>query len=125
MSGMASGGRVLHHLANCLDDPRNSVVLVGFQAAGTRPQPAERRHGSEDARPPRPRARRGGQRPAFSVHADADESTAQAARRAAAAAHHLRRPRRAAGRRRPGGGHRRTPGWTAVIPRYLETVRLD
>lgn len=35
-SGMASGGRVLHHLARVLPDPRNSVVLVGFQAAGTR-----------------------------------------------------------------------------------------
>lgn len=35
-SGMASGGRVLHHLARLLPDPRNTVVLVGFQAAGTR-----------------------------------------------------------------------------------------
>jgi metallo-beta-lactamase family protein len=35
-SGMATGGRVLHHLARALPDPRNSVVLVGFQAAGTR-----------------------------------------------------------------------------------------
>jgi metallo-beta-lactamase family protein len=35
-SGMASGGRVLHHLARVLPDPRNSVILVGFQAAGTR-----------------------------------------------------------------------------------------
>lgn len=35
-SGMASGGRVVHHLKHLLPDPRNSVVLVGFQAAGTR-----------------------------------------------------------------------------------------
>lgn len=35
-SGMASGGRVLHHLARLLPDPRNSVLLVGFQAVGTR-----------------------------------------------------------------------------------------
>ena len=35
-SGMASGGRVLHHLARLLPDHRNSVVLCGFQAAGTR-----------------------------------------------------------------------------------------
>lgn len=35
-SGMASGGRVLHHLKARLPDPRTSVVLVGFQAAGTR-----------------------------------------------------------------------------------------
>lgn len=35
-SGMATGGRVLHHLAKGLPDPRNTVVFVGFQAAGTR-----------------------------------------------------------------------------------------
>ncbi len=35
-AGMASGGRVVHHLARLLPDSRNSVVLVGFQAAGTR-----------------------------------------------------------------------------------------
>lgn len=35
-SGMATGGRVLHHLANRLPDPRNTVMLVGYQAAGTR-----------------------------------------------------------------------------------------
>jgi metallo-beta-lactamase family protein len=34
-SGMASGGRVLHHLAQRLPDPRNAVVLAGFQAEGT------------------------------------------------------------------------------------------
>jgi len=35
-SGMATGGRVLHHLAAGLPDPRNTVMFVGFQAAGTR-----------------------------------------------------------------------------------------
>ncbi|HEU5260255.1 MAG TPA: MBL fold metallo-hydrolase [Gemmatimonadales bacterium] len=35
-SGMATGGRVLHHLAQRLPDPRTTVLLVGFQAAGTR-----------------------------------------------------------------------------------------
>lgn len=35
-SGMATGGRVVHHLANTLGDPRNAVLLVGFQAPGTR-----------------------------------------------------------------------------------------
>lgn len=34
-SGMAAGGRVVHHLKALLPDPRNTVVLVGFQAAGT------------------------------------------------------------------------------------------
>ena len=35
-SGMATGGRVLHHLKAALPDPRNTVLLVGFQAVGTR-----------------------------------------------------------------------------------------
>ena len=35
-SGMATGGRVLHHLAHRLPDPRTTVLLVGYQAAGTR-----------------------------------------------------------------------------------------
>jgi metallo-beta-lactamase family protein len=35
-SGMATGGRVLHHLVAALPDPRNTVMFVGFQAAGTR-----------------------------------------------------------------------------------------
>ena len=35
-SGMASGGRVVHHLAHLLPEPENTVVLVGFQAEGTR-----------------------------------------------------------------------------------------
>jgi metallo-beta-lactamase family protein len=35
-SGMATGGRVLHHLAAALPDPKNTVLLVGFQAEGTR-----------------------------------------------------------------------------------------
>lgn len=35
-SGMAEGGRVLHHLARLLPDKRNCVVLTGFQSAGTR-----------------------------------------------------------------------------------------
>ena len=35
-SGMATGGRILHHLAQRLPDPRNTVVFIGFQAPGTR-----------------------------------------------------------------------------------------
>lgn len=35
-SGMATGGRVLHHLKRLLPDPDNHVVFAGFQAGGTR-----------------------------------------------------------------------------------------
>ena len=35
-SGMAEGGRVLHHLKAALPDARNTVLFAGYQGAGTR-----------------------------------------------------------------------------------------
>jgi metallo-beta-lactamase family protein len=35
-SGMVTGGRILHHLAQRLPDPKNTVLFIGFQAPGTR-----------------------------------------------------------------------------------------
>jgi metallo-beta-lactamase family protein len=35
-SGMATGGRVLHHLKRLAPDRRNAIVLAGYQAGGTR-----------------------------------------------------------------------------------------
>jgi len=35
-SGMATGGRILHHLRNRMHDPKNLILLVGYQAVGTR-----------------------------------------------------------------------------------------
>ncbi|HEX3351857.1 MAG TPA: MBL fold metallo-hydrolase [Terriglobales bacterium] len=35
-SGMATGGRILHHLMQRLPDPKNTVIFIGFQAPGTR-----------------------------------------------------------------------------------------
>lgn len=75
-SGMATGGRVLHHLVRCLPDPRSTVVLPGYQAEGTRG-----RQLADGARavkmlgqyvPVRAHVVELG---AFSVHADADELT--------------------------------------------------
>jgi len=35
-SGMATGGRILHHLKYFMGDPRNTILFTGFQAGGTR-----------------------------------------------------------------------------------------
>lgn len=44
-SGMIIGGRVLHYLEKMIDDPKNSVLLPGFQAEVTRGRAlAEREH---------------------------------------------------------------------------------
>jgi metallo-beta-lactamase family protein len=34
-SGMCEGGRILHHLRNNIEDPRNTVLITGFQAEHT------------------------------------------------------------------------------------------
>ncbi len=34
-SGMCEAGRVLHHLANTIEDPRNAILIVGYQAENT------------------------------------------------------------------------------------------
>lgn len=124
-SGMATGGRVLHHLARCLPDPRNAVILVGFQAAGTR---------GEQLAAGAPTIKMLGRYvpvraqvlvvDAFSVHADADELvtwlTAAPPPETAYVVHG--EPRASAAlAERLASGH----GWTAVTPRQLEWVRLD
>ncbi|HZK06309.1 MAG TPA: MBL fold metallo-hydrolase [Actinomycetaceae bacterium] len=35
-SGMLEGGRVLHHLKRLVVDPRNTIILTGYQSVGTR-----------------------------------------------------------------------------------------
>lgn len=73
-SGMATGGRVVHHLKCFLGDARNLVLLAGFQAPGTRGAALAagaqklRIHGQEyEVRA------RVGQLQSSSSHADADE----------------------------------------------------
>jgi metallo-beta-lactamase family protein len=41
-SGMLTGGRVLHHLKAFASDERNTILLTGFQAAGTRGEALKR-----------------------------------------------------------------------------------
>lgn len=74
-SGMATGGRVVHHLKHQLPDPRNTVVLVGYQVPGTRGRDL-----LDGARQLKMHGRYVPVRaqvvalPEFSVHADADET---------------------------------------------------
>lgn len=73
-SGMASGGRVVHHLAKFLTDPKSTVILVGFQAAGTRGRALA--DGAAELKMLGRYVRVRSEvvnLPAFSVHADADE----------------------------------------------------
>jgi metallo-beta-lactamase family protein len=125
-SGMASGGRVLHHLAHHLPDPKSTILLVGYQAEGTRGRSL-----ADGCREIKMLGRYVGVHaevvsvPAFSVHADRSELVAWLKRcprppetvfivhgepPAASALH---------------DAIERELGWTAVVPRYLERVRLD
>lgn len=45
-SGMATGGRILHHLKHYAGDRRNTILLTGFQAEGTRG--AQLEHGAKE-----------------------------------------------------------------------------
>lgn len=78
-SGMATGGRILHHLEHLLPDRRNTVLIVGFAAAGTRA-----RELATGARQLKIHGRYTHVRAeivvldAFSAHADADELIAWA-----------------------------------------------
>lgn len=125
-SGMATGGRVLHHLARRLPDPRNAIVLVGFQAAGTRGRallegaPALKLLGRYV--PVRAEIVDAG---GFSVHADEPEildwlAQAPAAPRAVFAVHG--EPEASSALQH---AIARQTGWSAVVPQDGERVRLD
>jgi metallo-beta-lactamase family protein len=125
-SGMATGGRVVHHLAHWLPDARNTVLLVGYQAQGTRG-----RQLLEGATELKMLGRYVPVRaeivdfPQFSVHADAAELLDWVA----AAAEppdtvyvvHGEAPASAALAR----DIREKLVWNAVVPRHGERVRLD
>jgi len=73
-SGMATGGRVVHHLRQMLPNPLHTVLLVGFQAVGTRGRALidgateVKMHG--ELVPVRAKIEQLGE---FSVHADSNE----------------------------------------------------
>lgn len=121
-SGMATGGRVVRHLQQLLPDPRNTVVVVGFAAAGTRARDLV-----DGARVLKmyggyvPVRARVVNVPAFSAHADADEILGWL--RCGAAPHttylvHGEPDGAAALRDRIDD----ELGWTAVVPRMNERV---
>ncbi|WP_147652651.1 MBL fold metallo-hydrolase RNA specificity domain-containing protein [Vulcaniibacterium gelatinicum] len=125
-SGMLSGGRVLHHLEAFAPDPRNAIVLSGFQAGGTRGAALA---GGAD------RLRMFGREvpiraevvvlQSFSGHADADELLAWmgGARRAPAATYVTHGEPDAADTLR--GRIRRELGWHARVPEHMERISLD
>jgi metallo-beta-lactamase family protein len=124
-SGMASGGRVLHHLAQRLPDSRNTVILVGFQAEGTRGRALADGAGSLKLFgryvPVRAEV---ATISAFSVHADADELIdwlRPAPRPATAFVVHGEASASAALRDRMVA----ELDWHAVVPLHEERVRLD
>lgn len=124
-SGMATGGRVLHHLHQRLPDPRNAVVLVGFQANGTRGQllaagastlkllgrhvPVRAEVAVVDA---------------FSVHADADELVSWLAPADAPETAYVIHGEPPASNALAARLHWELE-WNAVVPNHGECVRLD
>jgi metallo-beta-lactamase family protein len=125
-SGMAAGGRVVHHLAHQLPDPRNCVVLTGFQAEGTRG-----RHLLEGAREVKIHGRYVPVRaevvsvPDFSVHSDGDETIAwlRSAPEPPQTVYVVHGEEHAAAHL--AGRIRAELGWCAAVPSYGERVLLD
>ena len=125
-SGMASGGRVVHHLAHQLPDARNCVVLTGYQAVGTRGRDL-----AEGARHVKIHGRYVPERAEvvvddeFSAHADADELMSWLQRmpsppRTVFVVHGERTASLSFARRIED-----ELGWPAVVPDMGERVRLD
>jgi metallo-beta-lactamase family protein len=124
-SGMATGGRVLHHLAHRLDDARNTVLFVGYQASGTRGRRIL--EGEKEIKifgamvPVRAEVR---SISSLSAHADADELSIWAGEAARAPdavfVTHGEPPASRALADRFGTAF----GWRCVIPTFGETVEL-
>jgi metallo-beta-lactamase family protein len=124
-SGMATGGRILHHLRHRLADSRTTVLFVGYQAEGTRGRAIL--DGAETVKifgelvPNRARVR---SISSLSAHADADELEIWASEAATAPrtvfVTHGEPPASQALADRLGERF----GWSCRIPRLEETVQL-
>jgi len=121
-SGMATGGRVLHHLRHLLPDRRNTVLIVGFAAEGTRARDL-----AEGARTIKihgeyvPVRAEIVQADAFSAHADADDVLSWlAAAPEPAATYVVHGEASAAAALRDRLDHEL--GWTAAVPALGERV---
>lgn len=123
-SGMATGGRVVHHLANMLPNPKNTVILVGYQAVGSRGRLLEdgtktiKIHGEElfiNAHIAKVES--------FSVHADSDELIAWLG--------HAHKPKKAyvvhgepEGQENMRARLQAELGWDAVIPKSNQVFKV-
>jgi metallo-beta-lactamase family protein len=122
---MATGGRVLHHLKAALPRKRNTVLFVGYQAAGTRGR--QLLEGAETVKIHGqlvPVAARIERIDSMSAHADAGEimQWLRGFRRAPGMTYlvHGEPPAQEALKARI----ERELGWQVRIPEYLEQVRL-
>ena len=124
---MATGGRVLHHLAACLPDARHTVLFVGFQAEGTRGRAlvdgakAVKIHGAMV-----PVAARIERIDSMSAHADADEIVRwlKTFSRPPQQMYLVHGEAVGAGRAQEHKSNRRC-GWTVHIPQHGEKVEVD
>ena len=124
-SGMATGGRILHHLRHRVSDPRNTVLFVGYQAAGTRGrrllegEPEVKIFG--DMVPVRAQIR---SISSLSAHADVDELTIWASRAAQTPRTVFVTHGEPDSSRALAEDFREHFGWHCVIPEFGETVEL-
>ena len=125
-SGMLTGGRILHHLVSFGPDRRNTILLSGFQAGGTRGAAL-----AEGARQLRmfgrefPIEAEVVQLQSFSGHADADEILRWlgGAKRPPAMTYVTHGEPSASDALRSRIEHEL--GWSARAPEHLETIKLD
>jgi len=124
-SGMATGGRILHHLRRFAPDSRHAIVFTGFQAGGTRGDALV--HGAGQVKiegeylPVRAQVHN---IETMSAHADREEILEWVR-------HFVRSPQRVFlthGEPRAADGLRRTLrerlGWASEVPEYLDSVEV-